>query len=238
MKFYSQDGQDKFIVELLKNKRGGIFLDIGAYDGIEFSNSFYLEKELGWGGICVEPNPRVFDQLNKNRNSTCLNICIAKEKRDYNFLLISGYAVMLSGIIEFFDGRHMDRINKAIFDFGGDKEIISIPGLPLKDILFERGIGVIDYCNIDVEGGEISVLDSIDFSKVKIKIFTIENNNGSREVKNYLRKHGYRLIAKLGADEVYELNSKRYLLMFNYKLKNLKTRLSEKKSSLKKLIGE
>jgi len=233
MKYYSQDGQDKFIVELLKHKRNGIFLDIGAYDGVEYSNTYYLEKELGWNGICVEPDPKVFEKLRTSRKCTCLNVCVTKEKNNYRFLSVSGYAVMLSGVVEFFDKRHVERIDKAIEEYGGTKELITIPGLPIKDILSEHQINYIDYCNIDVEGGEISVLNSIDFSKVKIGLFTIENNYGSKELRNYLRRLGYKLIAKLGADDVYELNSKRYFLIFKHKFKVWKMKMSAKLKSLK-----
>lgn len=67
MQYYSQNGQDAFIVKLFNGKRNGYFLDIGAYDGVYFSNSLTLEKSLGWEGICIEPNPLVYGQLKSNR---------------------------------------------------------------------------------------------------------------------------------------------------------------------------
>lgn len=62
--FYSQAGQDKYLIEnIYKNKEKGFFIDIGAHDGITYSNTYYLEKELGWSGICIEPNPKIYKQL-------------------------------------------------------------------------------------------------------------------------------------------------------------------------------
>lgn len=56
MEYYSHIGQDKWVAETFRRARGGYFLDFGAFDGITTSNTIVLEKELGWTGICVEPN--------------------------------------------------------------------------------------------------------------------------------------------------------------------------------------
>lgn len=232
MEYFSQDGQDKFIVNLFRRKHGGIFLDIGAYDGLNFSNSIYLEKELFWKGLCIEPNPIIFDQLKKNRSCICLNCCIGEVKGTFSFLSISGHATMLSGLIEMFDKKHLNRIDSEILNFGGEKKLIDVDVLPLREILEDNDFKTIDYCNIDVEGGEMSVLRSIDFSKISIKVFTIENNYGSKEIRNFLRPLGYSLITKLGADEVYEFNSKSYAIMLSFKVKRLKFYLRKIKNRL------
>jgi FkbM family methyltransferase len=221
MNFFSQDNQDKFIADLFKNKRNGVFVDVGAYDGIYYSNTAYFEKELRWTGVCIEPNPEVFKRLEKNRNCLCLNYCISEKKGELQFLSVSGFGEMLSGLINFFDEKHLNRIESIINEHGGNKTVINIPSIPLKDIFIQNSINEIDYCNIDVEGGEITVLNSIDFCKVKIKVFTIENNNRTTHVRDFLRSHGYKLIGKLGADEVYELNSKRYDLMIHWRIKKI-----------------
>jgi len=232
--FYSQDGQDKFLVELFKHKRDGYFLDIGAYDGIIFSNSLYFERNLSWKGICIEPNPEIFERLKSNRSSINLNCCVSDVKTEYEFLSVSGWGSMLSGIINFFDQKHLERIDNTIQEKGGHKTVVNIQALPLRDIFDAYAVKYIDYCNIDVEGGEMKVLQSIDFSKVQIQFFTIENNYDTRTVRKFLKPYGYKLIAKLGADEVYEFNSQRYLLLFKLKLKSLSVYLRMK---LKKTLG-
>ncbi|MDQ2719746.1 MAG: FkbM family methyltransferase [Bacteroidota bacterium] len=222
MNFYSQNGQDKFIASLFRNKKGGVFVDIGAYDGLNLSNTIYFEKYLNWTGICIEPNPEVFKELKNNRNCNCLNYCVNDKKGVFKFLSVSGYGVMLSGLMDCFDKRHLERIDKIIIEHGGEKSIINIPAFPLKDIFQQYSIIEIDYCNIDVEGGEINVLNSIDFSKVKIKVFTIENNYRTKTIRNFLSAKGYNLISRLGADEVYEHQSKRYGLMLQWRISKIK----------------
>ena len=63
MSYYSQDGQDKFLIEeLFKDKKNGFYVDIGANDGVNLSNTKILE-DIGWDGVCVEPLPQSFNEL-------------------------------------------------------------------------------------------------------------------------------------------------------------------------------
>jgi len=60
---YSQLNQDLWVLDTLKHKRNGIFVDVGAFDGINLSNTYLLEKEHGWNGICIEANSESFKKL-------------------------------------------------------------------------------------------------------------------------------------------------------------------------------
>src|SRR5947207_13570279 len=78
VKFYSQVGQDRFLLEnFFRGKRGGVFLDIGAYDGETLSNTLFFEKTMGWTGLCVEPLPAAFAKLRATRKAVCENISVA-----------------------------------------------------------------------------------------------------------------------------------------------------------------
>lgn len=234
MKFYSQDGQDKFILKLFKNKKRGIFLDIGAFDGVTFSNTYTLENEFNWDGICVEPNPLIFTKLKESRKCLCINCCIGSKNGHYKFMAVSGAASMLSGLIDAMDQRHLNRINDTIAIYGGTKQVIDLPVFSATQIIIEnQNIRTIDYCNIDVEGGEMEVLMSIDFTKIKIKVFTIENNNDTVVVRSFLKQYGYKFLWKLGADEVYELNSKRYDLIYKWRLLKMKNSIFSLLSKIK-----
>ena len=236
MQFFSQDGQDEFLVRAFKNKRNGFFLDIGAFDGKYYSNTYLLEKEFGWRGICIEPNPLVFEKLKTNRNCITLNCCISENIGNLKFLSVGGYGEMLSGLTEFFDEKHLQRIDAIIKEYGGSKQLIEVPSFPASSILEDELITQIDYCNIDVEGGEMNVLQSIDFTKVKIKMFTIENNYGTKEVQHFLKPKGYTLIYRLGVDDVYEYHSTRYNLMLIWRFKKIKNTLSLLNKNIKRRI--
>ena len=76
METYSQFGQDLIVLDFLKNKKNGFFIEIGASDGILLSNCYLLEKKYNWNGICIEPIPYKFDSLQKNRKCKCINKAI------------------------------------------------------------------------------------------------------------------------------------------------------------------
>ena len=70
--FYSDDRQDEFCATLLKFKRDGTYVDIGSCASRGSNNSYYLEKELGWKGICIEKNPQ-FNDSYKDRVCRFIN---------------------------------------------------------------------------------------------------------------------------------------------------------------------
>ena len=75
MSYYSQAGQDEWVVNFFKSKKNGFFLDIGAHNGIYINNTYYLEKNLEWTGLCIEANPIIFEELRNKRHE------VAKRKR-------------------------------------------------------------------------------------------------------------------------------------------------------------
>jgi FkbM family methyltransferase len=208
MHYKSQSGQDSFLNEkIFKNKKYGTFIDVGAYDGIRFSNTWFFEKILQWTGICIEPNPLIFPLLQKNRNCLTFNIAVSNIEKEIDFTLVDGPSDMLSGISSLYDKRHYERIQKEICELGGNIKNIKINSNTLKNIIEISKIKYFDFCSIDVEGGELEVLKSIDFSKVKINYFVIENNFGTNDVENFLIAKNYKKISK-EADDIYELQEK------------------------------
>lgn len=208
MDFFSQCGQDKFLYEnFFKDKKSGIFVDIGAHDGITYSNTYFLEKSLGWQGICIEPNPDVFAQLISNRTAQCIQGCISNNNEIVSFLKVSGYPEMLSGIVSNYDPRHLARIETEIQLYGGSYEIIPIQCYRLNEILAANQITYVDYLSLDIEGGELEVLKSIDYDKFEIEIIDVENNYMEPDMKEFMESKGYSLVTVIGGqDEIYLKN--------------------------------
>ena len=62
----------------------------------------------------------------------------------------------------------------------------------------------IDYCSIDIEGGEYSILEKFDFSKYPIKVLSLENNKPNEDKYNlFLGDKGYKFIDYVGVDEIW-----------------------------------
>lgn len=209
--YYSQKGQDKFLNEhLFKNKRDGVFIEVGAHDGISFSNTYFFEKKLGWKGICVEPNPNMFAKLRLNRDCVCEQLCISDSEGKKDFLLCSGYMLeMYSGLLDNYDPRHLDRIENEMHQFGGDKTVIMVDCIPLQKLFDKYSLNHIDLLSIDIEGGELAAIKSIDFDKVYIDVILIENNFDENYVKDYLEAKNYLFIKHIGKDDIYVFAKKR-----------------------------
>lgn len=205
--YYSQVGQDKYLnEEIFHGKKNGVFIDIGAHNGISISNTYFFEKNLGWTGICIEPNPDVYKELEKNRTAICLQACISNYNGKVEFLKVTGYAQMLSGIKDTYDQRHLARVDREIALYGGSKEIIDIDVYTLDSVIKKYGISKIDFLSLDTEGSELLVLQSIDFDTTQIDYIVIENNFNDNKIKKYLISKGYSLIKKLSHDDIYKKN--------------------------------
>lgn len=202
--YYSQVGQDKYVNEnLFKNRQEGFFVDIGAYDGITGSNSYFFEKNLNWKGICVEPIPELFEKLRNERKSINLNACVG-ERGMRPFLRIIGPDEMLSGLIDKYDVRHKELVDRIATQYGDRHEVIMVNCLPLMQILEENKITHVDYLSLDTEGGELEILKSIDYDKIDIEVIDVENNYQNPEFQKFLATKGYVLVTRLVIDEIYK----------------------------------
>jgi FkbM family methyltransferase len=152
--FKSQVGQDKWVVDFFAAKEGGYFLDIGAHNGVDLSNSYYLEKKLGWNGICVEADPDLFEVLKNNRECICVNVAASDSSGKIKFLK------------DGFSGRAEE-----------NPRSIEIESKSLAEILEENNSPkVIDYLSLDIEGMELQVLSKFPFDEYEIILITVEHN--------------------------------------------------------------
>ncbi|MGC2310063.1 MAG: FkbM family methyltransferase [Candidatus Babeliaceae bacterium] len=207
--YKSQIGQDKFLNEyVFNNKKKGVFIDIGAHDGITYSNTYFFEKELGWTGICLEPLPKEFEKLRKNRDCICIDACIAAHEGTVPFMLIDDvledYGNMLSGMVHTYDERHFKRLLNELKEKGGNIHIVDMPAYRLDTILYKYGFFNIDYISLDTEGSEFEILQTIDFQRFHIKALTVENNYADPRIRTFLKEQGFTFIVYLcNQDEIY-----------------------------------
>ncbi len=205
--YFSQNGQDRYLDRrIFKKKEGGFFVDIGAHNGITFSNTYFFEKHRNWKGICIEPIPEVFAELDANRNCIKVNGCIAKTVGTASFLRVKGEVVdteMLSGLVAEYDDRHLARIDRELKEYGGTKEEIQVQCFHLNELLEQHQVSEVDYISIDTEGNELAILESIDYSACKINVLSVENNYNTPAIREFMEYKGYIMVKKLEVDEIY-----------------------------------
>jgi FkbM family methyltransferase len=200
MKYYSQFKQDQIINEnFFKNKPNGFFVDIGAHDGITFSNSKFYE-ELGWDGICIEPNPDVFPTLQNNRKVKCVMKAISDKPGKAEFFQITDGPDMLSGLSSEFTQNAIARIHDELTNYPESFTYIEVECDTFSNIVENT---TIDFLSIDTEGNELKILQTIDFNKYDIHILTIENNDFDDKFIKFFSDKPYRFVGRLQCDEIF-----------------------------------
>ena len=201
---YSQLGQDVEVVTFYDKKKNGYFIEIGASDGIELSNTYLLEKEYNWKGICCEPIPSRFEKLVTNRpNSICFNEALYNQSGLTITFDIANNFDLLSGISE-----HIDRHKCAV---DANKTTIQVQTLTLQDVLEKaKAPSFIDYMSLDTEGTELEILKPFDFEKYTFGLIDIEHNYiepRRTEIKNLLLSKGYIYKGDNKWDDMYKHHS-------------------------------
>lgn len=197
-----------FVVDFFKESKNKIFVDVGAHDGITWSNSYVLEKYFNWDGLCIEPMKKYFDLLEKNRNCLKVNAAISNDSSKKIFRNVIGESNMLSGFLDHFTDSHIDRIEREILNYGGYYEDLEVESQKLSSVLNSKNISNVDYLSIDCECCEYEILKSLDFQVVKPKLISIEFQ-GDRESDNnsavLLEKNNYRIERKICGDLFFSL---------------------------------
>ena len=170
---YSQGGQDIYVTRILKEKRDGYFVEIGANNGYIMSNTYLLEKNYGWKGICVEATPYKITELTNNRpNAICISNAVYSESNLELDFTINMFDIL--NVITEYAEIAVDFLNQS-------GEIIKVNTKCLTDILNENNAPEnIDYLSIDTEGSEFEILKAFNFKKYKFRIITVEHNNTTR----------------------------------------------------------
>ena len=80
--FFSQEKQDEWIDNYLKQKTNGIFLEVGAVDGVSLSNTLFFERERNWTGLLIEPNTKFYERLaTVHRKAYTINTCLSLDHK-------------------------------------------------------------------------------------------------------------------------------------------------------------
>ena len=196
-KYHSEYRQDEYIdKKIFRGKTKGFFVDIGAYDGVRISNSLYFE-ELGWTGICFEPDPRQFAALKKNRNCILYNVAVGGKDGTAKF--IQHPLALVSGLDRTYQAQHREIFNVV----NGERFFIDVEVVKLNDILESHNVKYVDLLSIDTEGAEHEIIESIDFDSVYFHVIVLENHYEGDFFRNFLREKGFNILWRLNDDEVY-----------------------------------
>ena len=131
----SYQGQDLFVLEILGWMRGGYFLDSGASNGIQGSNTWLLESSFAWKGVCVEPNDATYRELVRNRSCNCVRCCLYDREGPVDFLEAAG---VYAGIVQEYDPNHLYFTRQILADRwpkDGDPPTVQKDARTLRSVL-------------------------------------------------------------------------------------------------------
>jgi FkbM family methyltransferase len=185
---------DLQLIAILGRQRNGVFVEAGAFDGVQQSNTYYLERHLGWRGLLVEPDPTAAKNCKRNRPRSVVE----------QYCLVSGDSALTSkslrqaGLMSVLEDESIDE-TWALAHVAEGRRIqnlvspttIEVPTVSLKVLLAKHRIQKVDLFSLDVEGYELEVLKGIDFSEVKFHYIFVEcRRTNERDIAELLAHNG------------------------------------------------
>lgn len=181
-KHYSERNEETIIRHFFRDRRAGTFLDVGAYHYKNGSNTYYLEKELGWSGIAVDANGEFARGYQDNRPKTrFFNFFISDksdEQADFYIVRDPGHLTKSTAVPGFVKGRKT--------------EDVKVPTITLNDLLARLAVPGIDFLSLDIELWEPRALAGFDIERYRPELVCVEAHKEVRDrLLDYFTRHGY-----------------------------------------------
>lgn len=172
--FMSMFGEDKKLMEWFGGICGGKYLELGGFDGMQFSNSYVFNKALGWKGVLVELRDDVFPQMVTNRPDeiAVINAGVCDKPQTMHAVYVENLAA--GGIYEY-AGQSLKNQWWQGIDLENDHRVHTIECNTLDNLLLLHAPEVthFDFLSVDVIGSELAALRSIDFDRTQFGIILV-----------------------------------------------------------------
>jgi FkbM family methyltransferase len=213
MQFYGQCQEDKFLYERFfqryKLEGQKYYLEMGALNGVLYSNTKFFEDSLKWTGILVEGNPFVFHHLIVNRpKNKLINVVCSDEKESLKFNVCLKQPAVSS--LQITQPKGFD---ESYYKKSGTIEINSIP-VSLDTIITNSGLPRIDLLVLDVEGHELNVLQSFSF-QIPVVLWLIEflDEDANEKIKTLMQENNCTYMGECAHNSIFIHND--YLQYFD-----------------------
>ena len=202
MFMYSQYGEEEILLRFFGGKRDGVVVEVGACDGLTYSNSRFLIHDLAWRGLLVEPHPEFFSTLEKiygNDDKVSIrNVACFDEETTVDFHIFS------EGI-DSCGSTMSEEFKQRMIDAHGDKfkkEPIKVQTVTLNSLLSEYDH--VDFLSVDCEGVDMKVLSSNDWSKNRPSLVCVEHSMDESELSSFIESVDYVLYDKTNGNTFFK----------------------------------
>lgn len=199
---YAQHGEDGLLAERF-GSRHGVFVEVGAYNGVDLSNTYLLERDHGWTGLLVEPSPTQAASCRELRSCAVAEAAaVAPDEVGTVTLHIAVEGEAFSSL------HHSAQIRRR---FGDDAQLqeVEVRAATLDQLLNEAGIDKVDLLSVDVEGHEIEALRGFDLQRHQPTVALIERPSRWPDVQVlfHMARAGYGYRTTIGVNDWYEPGS-------------------------------
>ena len=198
--YFSQNGEDWLLWQLFGDHWEGVFVDVGAFDGVHLSNSYSFEL-ASWRGLCVEADPRFHALCEKARpNTHCVHAACVGDGSKASVQFVRQPLGLMSGLDVDTEAMRLQYVSRGIaFE---EPEAIDVPARTLDAMLESCGLAesAIDFVSIDVEGAELEVLHGFDLRRFQPRVLVMEANDDANAdaLRRYLEGLGYHFARQVG----------------------------------------
>lgn len=176
------------------NYKNGFFIEVGANDGFNQSNTYYLEKIKKWNGLLIEAIPELYEKCKEIRSNSKVFNCALVSNNFYDEKITINFADLMSIVddTKLNNAEKSNHLNKALQTQNIEKSYkIEIQARTLSSILSGiEHLPEIDFFSLDVEGYELEVLQGMDIERYRPKYIMVEANYPD-EIKQFLSEYYY-----------------------------------------------
>ncbi len=194
--YYAQAGQDGIIEDFFRQHppRARVFVEVGAFDGVHYSNVRRLVEKHGWTGVSIEPAAKNFAKLAasyREHRVRCVKACVSDHEGEVE-LNVSTYPHLpdWGSDVASVSGEGAERWSR---EYGAVWSREKVPARTLTSLLDEAGVTDVDFLSIDAEGHDLEVLRGLDFERFQPQLIVVEYGNQRDAIQALLEKKGYTL---------------------------------------------
>lgn len=185
---YSRNVEEWIIRDHFQDRRGGVFLDVGANHYRDESNTYYLETQLGWSGVAIDALEEFAADYQTHRPRT-----------HFFALFVSDVADSTARIYVPDENKLVASTNVEFTEreTGAPGAVMDVPTTTLNTVLDRVGLTRLDFLSMDIELSEPPALAGFDIERFRPDLVCIEAHPEVRQqILDYFAQHGYTVVGK------------------------------------------